>query len=101
MLRIGCRNKCVDYDYLMAGLAFSTAGTLAAVVGVCVAPVFMPGAAGCVYIPPAEPAPEPATTLPACPPEPLDAMESTTIEAAAVNPNAAPKRLPCLKNEIC
>jgi hypothetical protein len=85
----------------MAGAAFAVAGALAGVVGVAVAPTFMPGTAGCVNIPPPEPAPEPANTLPACPPESLDTMESATIEAAAVKPNTAPNRLPCLKNDIC
>lgn len=99
---IGCRTKCVDYPRaLTSGAAFSVAGVPAGVVGVCVAPTFMPVTAGGVYTPPAEPAPEPANTLPACPPESLDTMESATIEAAAVKPNTAPNRLPCLKNDIC
>jgi hypothetical protein len=61
----------------------------------------MPGTAGCVYIPFAEPPSEPANTLPACPPESLDTMEIVIIDATAVNPNAAPNRLPYLETDVC
>jgi hypothetical protein len=66
---------------------------------VAVTPVFIPGVAGCVNTPPAEPSPDPANV--AGIPESPNATPTTTIVAAAAKPNAAPIRLPLVKNDVC